>query len=329
MGVGELIGKLFGAGEARDDLPLRAYGKLPMYAEYRRLELSPGVPTAFSQWMDAGRLAWVRSPTRSEAGVTRPTRLLLRLPETKELVVASVWDSRDSLGRVFPFAFFVVCATEALGRDALEQWVAALSIQRTFDRFHGELMSIGRGGDFYRLYQKRTVSLRGDDLSGRLQTLRADAGRIAADAWFKALGLDQAVEAAAWFAGLLRRAERWRAQPALLAELAVSLPLAAGFSFSAQAVLWLEWLSPLLAKAGKRPWLVVPAEDPKSATAMHIIVRDPLPDDFQLLTSDDRRYRYVEHAAELAQSESGAALPVDPPDGSLAGWLQRHVPQPA
>ena len=99
MGVGRLIGRLLGGDADKSDAILRAYGKLPLYAEYRRLEVSPGTPTAFSQWMDAGRLAWVRSPSKSETGATRPSRLLIGLPDTKEAVVASVWDSRDSFER--------------------------------------------------------------------------------------------------------------------------------------------------------------------------------------------------------------------------------------
>ncbi|MFQ5806265.1 MAG: hypothetical protein ACE5I3_07440, partial [Phycisphaerae bacterium] len=127
----------------KKDTVLRAYGKLPIYAEYRRLEVSPGTPTAFSQWMDAGRLAWVRSPSKSEASTTRPSRLVIGLPGTKEAIVASVWDSRDSLGRAYPFAFFVVCPPEALGRDLLQRWVAAASIHHAFDQLYFQLHSLG------------------------------------------------------------------------------------------------------------------------------------------------------------------------------------------
>ncbi|RMF85807.1 MAG: DUF2094 domain-containing protein, partial [Planctomycetota bacterium] len=176
MGVGEFIGKLFGGGDADKNVAvLRAYGKLPMYAEYRRLEVAPGAPSQFSQWMDAGRLAWVRSPQKSENGVTRPTRLMFRLPDAKEVVVASLWDSRDSLGRVFPFSFFIVCPPDALGANALERWASAVSIFATLERAHGELAQLGSGGDFYRLYAKRAVLLRPDDLDERVSRLLADA----------------------------------------------------------------------------------------------------------------------------------------------------------
>ena len=101
--VGNFFGKLFSGQPADEgkDLPLRAYGKLPMYAEYRRLQVAPGTPTVYSQWMDAGRLAWVQAAAqRGEKGSMVSTRLLGKLPAQKELVVASMWDSRDNVGRI-------------------------------------------------------------------------------------------------------------------------------------------------------------------------------------------------------------------------------------
>ena len=100
MGVGNLLGKLFGSDANKNEALLRAYGKLPMYAEYRRLEVTPGTPTAYSQWLDAGRLAWCNAPSKTQDGQTRTTRLLIGLPDSREAIVATLWDSRDSLGRV-------------------------------------------------------------------------------------------------------------------------------------------------------------------------------------------------------------------------------------
>jgi hypothetical protein len=339
--VGQILGKLFSGQAGRNEAALHAYGKLPFYAEYRRLDLAPGTPTAFSQWMDAGRLAWARSVPTATAGNVYASRLLIRLPQTREVVVASVWDSRDSLGRAFPFAFFVVCPPEALGDDAFQRWAAAFAIQATFERFHRELAVLGRGGDFYRLYQKRTVVLRPDDLAQRTKRLRYDAGTITADAWFKAaLGN---LDAGEWFSGLLRRTQRWKSQPGSVSELALSVPLARGISCEVQALLWLSWIAELIRKAGKSAWLVAPAEAELGRTALHILVRDLLPNDFQLLTTDAGDYGYVENLAQVPQagslpadssppdSSAGESPPKDspaetPPTGSLLEWLTAHAP---
>jgi hypothetical protein len=324
MGVGQLIDKLFGGEGGKNEVVLRAYGKLPFYAEYRRLELSPGTPTAFSQWLDAGRLAWVRSSAKSEKGATRASRLLVGLPDTKEAIVASVRDSRDNLGRVFPFAFFVVCPPELLGRDPVERWVAASSIHRSFDQLHTRLHSLGSGGDFYRLYKKHVITLRPENLGERVRELREEAARIMVEPWFAALGLDGKVEPASWFAGLLRRAERWKSESSGLANLAVSCPLARDASCGAQVVLWLEWFGGLLKKTRKMPWLVVPQEANQCGAALSLVMRDLLPDDYQLLTTDDRSYGYVESLASAPAAE-GAAPPVDTPDGSVLSWFKQHA----
>ena len=322
MGVGRLIGKLFGGDAGKHETVLRAYGKLPLYAEYRRLEVAPGAPTAFSQWMDAGRLAWVRSPAKSDAGTTRTSRLLVGLPNTKEAIVANVWDSRDSLGRVFPFAFFVVCPPATLGRDPIERWVAAASIHCAFAQLHTELHSLGSGGDFYRFYQQRVITLRPEDLAERVSKLRAQAAEIAAKPWFEALSLDGDVAPERWFAGLLHRGQRWAAQPDSLAETAISCPLAKGFSYETQVVLWLEWLGGLFKKVGKTPWLVVPTESEQSAPTLNLVIRDLLPDDYQLLTTDDRTYGFVEHlSAPPAVDADEAPEPADVTTDSLLAWL--------
>jgi hypothetical protein len=326
MGVGQLIDKLFGGEGVRGQAVLRAYGKLPFYAEYRRLEVAPGAPTAFSQWMDAGRLAWVRSPAKSAAGATRASRMLVGLPDTKEAIVASMWDSRDSLGRAFPFAFFVVSPLESLGSDAVERWVAASLIHRSFDQLYARLHSLGSGGDFYRLYRKHMITLRPDDLGERARALREDAARIMAEPWFKALSLDGEVAPSAWFTGLLRRAERWKSQPSGLANMAVSCPLALGLAYGAQVVLWLEWFGGLSKKGGRMPWVVLPLENEPSAPTLNLVMRDLLPDDYQLLTTDDRAYGYVESlASPPPAAEGGGPPPSDPPTGPVLTWFKEHA----
>jgi hypothetical protein len=343
--VGQFFGKLFAGQGDKNETVLRAYGKLPLYAEYRRLELAPGTPTTFSHWMDDGRLAWARLPSRSTSATVRPSRLVIRLPETREAVVASIWDSRDSLGRVFPLAFFVVCPPEALGDDPFKCWVSAFAIHETLEQFHRELAALGRGGDFYRLYQKRTVVLRPEDLGQRTKRLRYDASQIAAQEWFKAaLGSS---DANVWFAGLAQRVQRWKSQGSAVSGLALSCPLARGMAHEVQALLWLTWIERLLSDTGKLPGLIIPAPGDYGRVAMHILVRELLPDDFQLLTTDADQYGYVERLAEVPQPgppEQSASQPPGvpvarpvtdaqpassdsaPPRGPLLDWLKKHQP---
>ncbi len=326
MGVGQLIDKLFGGDSGKNETVLRAYGKLPLYAEYRRLEVSPGTPTLFSQWMDAGRLAWVRSPTKSEAGITRPSRMLINLPDSKETIVAGIWDSRDSLGRVFPFAFFVVCPPENLGGDPIERWVTASAIHRRFEQLYAKLHSLGSGGDFYRLYRKHIIPLRPDDLTARARALRDDAARIAADAWFKALSLGDGIAPGDWFAGLQRRSQRWKTHTDTLDEMAISCPLAHDTSIDSQAVIWLEWLDTLAKKSGKMYSALLPLDGKQHAVTLNLIVRDLLPDDYQLLTTDDRSYGFVERLATLPDGDVALEHPATGvPTDSVLSWFKKQL----
>ncbi len=324
MGVGDLLGKLFGGEPAKGDAPLRAYGKLPMYAEYRRLELSPGAPTAFSQWMDAGRLAWVNAMSKSGAGSTRPSRLFLRLPGLREIAVASVWDSRDTVGRVFPFSFFVIASPDALGENLTERLASAMALFEAFDAAHAELNRLGAGGDFYRLYAKRRLPLRPPDVQDRAAALRSQSGGVDASVWFKSFSPDGKLDPAIWFGTLVRRGQRWKGNASLASNLAISCPMIANVSSAAQALIWLEWLEPLAAKIPAIPWFVLPADASRNGASMHVALREPMPGDFQLLTSDESSYGFVERIGEMptASTDSSSLVFVDPPTTPLGAWLR-------
>lgn len=329
MGVSHLIDKLFGGDGGRNEALLRAYGKLPFYAEYRRLEVSPGTPTVFSQWLDQGRLAWVRSPSRSEHGVTRPSRMLIGLPDAKEAVIASVWDSRDSLGRVFPFAFFVTCAPDALGADAVERLVTVGNVSHEFDRLYTQLHTLAAGGDFYRRFQKQKITLKPEDLAEQARGLREQAARIAADAWLKGLSRGKDRSAEEWFGGLLRRVERWKDEAASTHDLAISCPVLSGLSPAAQSVLWLEWLGGLFKRSGRLPWMLQSLEPEQQNGDLTLLLRNPLPDDYQLLTTDAHAYAFVEHLTALtsapATTAPAPATNIQPTD-SVLSWLKQHAP---
>lgn len=327
MGVGQLIGKLFGGESEKGGALLRAYGKLPFYAEYRRLELAPGGPTAFSRWLDAGRLAWIRSREQADPGTTRASRLLIGSTDGKDAIVATVWPSRDNLGRHFPFAFFVVCPAGGLGADAVERWASARSIHAIFDALHTQVHALGSGGDFYRCFKGKTIPLRPDDLTERVRSLRQEAARINAADWVESLSLGKEISASDWFGGLLRRANRWKGRPEAAAELALTCPLARGYSWDAQVVLWLEWLGDLSKKLGRSPWVITPADESTNPARFSLLIRGLLENDYQLMTTDDAGYGFIEHLSQPpvgadTDSSAGADVPAD----SLLTWLKQHAP---
>ena len=308
-----ILGKLFG-GESKSETLVRAYGKLPFYAEYRRLEISPGAPTVFSQWLDAGRLAWAKSPSKSAEGSVRSLRAVVRVPGGKELVVASLWDSRDSLGRTFPFCFFVIVSADALGADPIEQLISAWGIQAKFDEFYGEIRSLSGGGDFYRMFRQRVVPTRPADLAERVRAVMEAARAIPAAAWLSRWVHNVPGDRSGWFAGAAAKTEWFRSHPQSMGDAAMSFPLAAGFPVAAQAAMWLDWASPSLSKLGKAATIIAPAQE-SGSSSVHLIIRDVVPDDFQLLTNDDGAYGYVERI-------NVGSTPFTVPPGSLMDWLR-------
>lgn len=331
--VGQFLNKLFSGVSAPSGaqiVPLRAYGKWPLYAEYRRLELAPGVSTAYSQWLDAGRLAWMHAASRFEqpARMTH-CRLLLRVPNSRELVVASVWDSRDNVGREFPFSFFITCPAEALGADALEIFASTVFVWELFDSYYAELRRL-TSGDFYKAFQKRSIAPKRDDLPERVRAILEQAAKIDAEAWFAANGVKEQ-SPADWFGALVRRGQRWQQTPNAAAQLAVTCPLAAGIPSEAQVCIWLRWFEPFARQAGKPAWLITPGRDHSAAGLLHLGLRDLLPEDFQLMTAQAGEYGYVENLLRAPKSVDGsseAGAAVEPaPRGPLLSWFaSRSIP---
>ena len=322
--MSSIFGKLFGGqGGKPQDLVLRAYGKLPFYAEYRRLEVAPGVPTMFSQWLDEGRLARARSVANhprdaAATGGVRTSRVVFRWPGAREWVIATIWDSRDSLGRRFPFVLFVTCPPDWLGEEPLDRAVACLWLHQRFDVLHGRLATLGSGGDFYRLYQKQLLAPRPDDLATRTQTLRAQARQIQADQWLPAAGLGQ-VPPAAWSASLMRSVERWRTAATPASGPALACPLAAGIDPAVQTLFWLDWLVQV-GVAEKREWsLITSLPDAGGPGRLYVLLRDLLPGDYQLLSTEAGAYGYVEDLAQVPAQDppEGGTPDLAPPADSL------------
>jgi hypothetical protein len=268
--------------------------------------------------MDAGRLAWCRSPTKSEQGVTRPSRLLLRLPDCKELIVANIWDSRDSAGRVFPFSFFVVVPPEALGADPIEQWVAARSIHQELQRCHTALSGFSGGGDFYKLYAKYPITPRPADLADQVAGLRQEAAGLSAADWFRGWSPDGKLDPGMWFSTIARRAAEWRGQPDSARSLALSCPLASDYSYPAQVICWLSLLEGIGTRSGKPLTVIGPGTEMPQGASLHFLARDPKPDDFQLLCSDAGRYGFIENLAAIPAAVQTVAPPAAPSPGETA-----------
>ena len=95
-------------GPKRVELPVSAYGKLPIYKDFLRHGLAGQEAQAFKRWLDRGvsRLWAVHESYRDEE--IPSLALLLSFPATGKSVLGYLWGSHDHGGlRRFPFALFV------------------------------------------------------------------------------------------------------------------------------------------------------------------------------------------------------------------------------
>jgi hypothetical protein len=311
-----IFDKLFGGtSDAPGAVPLRAYGKIRLYAEYRRLEVAPGTPTLYSQWLDAGRLAWVKSPTKTATGVTRATRLLLQLPGAKETVIASLWDSGDNLGRVFPFSFFATVPTDTLAGGPLDVWLAAAALQPQFDAAFAEIHQLAGGGDFYRRFQKRGVDIRPRNGGEAANELRTKAAAADFESFFRRTMGESGPQPGLWLASIKRRLSRWRENPASTG--ALTLPISSGPSQAEDVALWLAALPATRVGGLSLLWHVSGTD-----ARLCVLNRAATAEDFQLLSTDADRYGNAEHLANLIPTAADAPLaPLPVPSGPFSAWL--------
>ncbi|NUQ50900.1 MAG: DUF2094 domain-containing protein, partial [Phycisphaerae bacterium] len=148
--LGQLISGLF----APRDLPLRAYGKVPFAAEYRRLNTGGPAASAFCRWLDDGRAAWMQ---HSDQSAVAPTRLFVRPIPRGDFVAAHIRGSHDSLGRPFPLAFFVTIPRAALGDDPLAAWLIARRLDEQLAVLFDELAAVERADGFQAAFGSRRL----------------------------------------------------------------------------------------------------------------------------------------------------------------------------
>src|SRR5262249_12951005 len=125
------------------------------------------------------------------------------------------------------------------------------------------------------------------------------------------------------------------------ASLAVSCPLASGYSYPAQTVCWLTFFEGLATRLARPPTFVGPASESPQGASLHFLLRDAKPDDFQLLSSDAGRYGFIENLASVPANAAPAAPSVESANGSsppaqmpeapnipLLEWMLRNAAKP-
>ncbi|MEM7353139.1 MAG: TagF domain-containing protein, partial [Acidobacteriota bacterium] len=152
--------QLLNFGRPRElNLPLSAYGKLPIYKDFLRHGLAGEEAQAFKKWLDRGiSKHWALHELYRDHAIGS-FALLLTFPGTGNQILAYLWGSHDHGAlRRFPFTVFVALPSSRslapLERlDALAQVVAeGRALRRELEGLRGV-------DDFYPLIRIRTLRL--------------------------------------------------------------------------------------------------------------------------------------------------------------------------
>jgi hypothetical protein len=220
----------------------------------------------------------------------------------REWVIARLWDSRDSLGRKFPFCFFVVCPQGDIGDGPLERLGATVHYARAFDAAWRERGSLS-GRDFAKVYGDFAIEPPPERAAAETAELRR-----AAETWESGADVGDpiaiGVSAAAGRIGELRQPGAVRRFCGALSEAGAA---------EAQAAAWLSWLEPALRAASVPAWCIF--NDTVGATArprVSVGLSELEPADYDAL-------------AGVANRSDCLCVRLDHPAGMRpAAWLAQH-----
>lgn len=324
--VGKMLKGLFSSGP-HDSAVVRAYGKLPMSPEYRRLECDRGVAASFSRWIDTG---WGQARTRDQHSKMMPARFCGLFPGQKEHVTASFWDSRDSGGREFPFTFFLTVLRNSLGPDGPSRFAQVLGLWDAIEAMRGELAELARGKRFDAIYRDRHILLAKETV---------DEDRRALIRQVEAIPLGDFAEALAqrvgtsdlqnWLEMLSQSLPRWKDQMRDTG-LAIRCPISPRWSPAAQVIAWIQWLETNLDGRAWPDTIIMPqlgraeAGETDDSPEAVLLFRDLTAEDFQLLTNWASAYEYadsvVARSSDSADNKSQSQFPAKLLDSGTSLW---------
>lgn len=288
----------------RPDGTLRWFGKLPTYRDYYRSPLDDAWALEFNDWISKGYEMYhsrVASPSfmasltageQHDARVQPVRRLplsgcILRLPRSGMTVLASIQDyGGDAAGRPFPISFYVAVPTADWPGPASDGLVGAIRVLRELMGLRQAVVRLcNTPGRFESVFGSRELNLDGIDGSAHDDRWLQQAADIPMTDWLEgALNGLAAPELAAW----PRLAARWGENISRLDSESFNptfaLPMASGIGWEVQMAGWIRWLETRMDLTRRNLSLIVTDEPGQTDGRLVVIAREPVVDDFLLLT---------------------------------------------
>jgi hypothetical protein len=271
---------------------VRAFGKLPTSREFLQIDTANGAARSYEEWLKSGHDQWVVDTQSGNRGRVAPSRLLLRFPNTSEMVIARLWASADAAGRTFPFSLFVLAEPT---RHTLTEVFALASVVWTWlDSLHQPFED---GSRDLRDLRREAIAVTEDGVSRQLGTLEQAMTEISLLDWLRTIAKDSAIDSSTLAQGLITTSETQ-----LLNSQSITVPLVRRHDPAAQAAAWLSWLGGRSESARSLNGVLWRQDLPDVPPAMSILGRAPLNRDFQLLTTDATECTHLDDLGSLGKA---------------------------
>lgn len=324
----------------RADPRIRWFGKLPTYPDYYSSNPDEAWVVEFNDWVLKGFEVY----RGRQAGTGRSVAKLpisgcaIRLPKSEMTVFVSILDfGGDMRGRPFPMCFYAAVPTVQWPGPTSERLAGAsrairdlLALRRAIPRF---LNSPGR---FESMFGSREVDLHDVDGETTSASWVAAGKQIALGDWFEAAkdGI-KVKDAATWFQLAQEWGDSLASHESKTFEPTLRFPLAMRLPLDAQLAGWVRWLETRMDLKRRLLSLFVSGEPGEGVGHLTAVARQPLDDDFLLLTPLAQTLSYLDDVAALEPRpgvEDGQADgSADPsartltPDGSWVDFVSSAV----
>lgn len=328
------------SAKLKADDRLRWFGKLSTYADYYSSKADEEWAVEFNDWVLKGyELFLGRQRGAGQHGGRLPIgRLVLRLPKSGMTVLASVQDyGGDMRGRPFPLCFYVGVPTEQWPGPTSDRLGGAARVLAELDDLQREVTRFFKApGRFDGVFGGRRIALDGLDGDSRDTTWTARAKQLPLAEWYAGVrdGL-AAPDAASWMklTSLWGDAIAGHGKNSDEFEATLRFPIAGGAATDVQTAGWMRWLETRM-ELGKRFLSLVYTQGSAGAAGrLTVVAREPLVDDFLLLTPLADTLNFVDDVCKVgarqgAAPAGGTADAAEPAAETQGSWLE-FVEQPA
>lgn len=313
------------------DPRVRWFGKLPSYPDYYSSHVDEEWAVEFNDWIMKGfELYQGRLSGADKSHQRLPVSgMVVRLPKSGMTVLASLFDyGGDMRGRPFPLIFYTGVPSVQWPGPTSDRVGAASSIIQELTSLRSNVTHfLNSPGRFESSFGDRQIDL--DELAGDGKDggWSSESSSLLLVDWFDQIGLALGTEdRCAW----LRAASAWGQNLATHEsdsfEPTIRLPLAMGLSLDVQIAGWIRWLESSMNIQRRFLSLLVTGEPGQGLGYLTVIAREPIVDDFLLLTSLAETLPYLDDLTRLEipadtqppEGSATAALPFEAPD---ARWL--------